>query len=154
MDEDALAMILEALEKADARAIVFTGGLRPSQAGKASARLYLADDIPHGWLFPRVSAVVHHGGAGTTAEGLRAGVPSIIIPGAADQYFWGKRVAILGAGPRPLTRRRLTAAALATAFLQARKDGRLRDGARRVGELIRAEDGVAAAVSALMPLLG
>ncbi|MGA2479408.1 MAG: glycosyltransferase, partial [Spirochaetia bacterium] len=154
MAEDALAMILEALEKADARAVVFSGGLRPIQAGSASSRLYLADDIPHGWLFPRVSAVVHHGGAGTTAEGLRAGVPSIIISGAADQYFWGKRVAILGAGPRPLIRRRLTAAALATAFLQAREDGRLRDGARRVGELIRAEDGVAAAVSALLPLLG
>ena len=59
--------------------------------------------VPHTWLFPRVAAVVHHGGAGTTAEGVRAGVPSVIFPGAADQYFWAERIEDLGAGPRAAT---------------------------------------------------
>jgi UDP:flavonoid glycosyltransferase YjiC (YdhE family) len=97
---------------------------------------------------------MHHGGAGTTAEGLRAGVPSIIFPGAADQYFWGKRIARLGAGPRPVSRSDLTPGALAKLFIRAATDRGMRERARLIGEKIRAENGVARAVEALLQLLG
>jgi sterol 3beta-glucosyltransferase len=154
MEAADLNLIHEALRAADARAIVSAGGqLQGKLPSTDSTRLLVVGDVPHGWLFPRVSAVVHHGGAGTTAEGLRAGAPTLVIPGASDQYFWGECVARNGAGPRPLTRRRLTAGALAAAIRQLLRDGRLRDGARRIGERIRAEDGVATAVSALLQLL-
>jgi sterol 3beta-glucosyltransferase len=155
MNPDSLAVINEALESAGSRAVVSMGGLQPGRSARAdTSRLFFVEDIPHGWLFPRVSAVVHHGGAGTTAEGLRAGVPSIIIPRASDQYFWAEQVARVGAGPRPLTRGRLEVGALAAAFRRAREDGRLREGARRIGGLIRSEDGVARTVSVLLPTIG
>ncbi len=67
--------------------------------------VFVTGAVPHDWLFPRMAAVVHHGGAGTTGAGLRAGVPSIIVPGANDQPFWGRRVEALGAGPAPIPRR-------------------------------------------------
>ena len=63
--------------------------------------------FPLRWLFPRVAAVVHHGGAGTTSAGLRAGVPSIIVPFFADQPYWGQRIAELGVGPAPIPRKKL-----------------------------------------------
>ena len=154
MDPGALAVIREALEAADMRAIVSADPTeRTRQICEGSSRILVAEDIRHDWLFPRVSAVVHHGGAGTTAEGLRAGVPSIIVPGASDQYFWGQRIARLGAGPRPLGRRQFNAGNLSALFRQAAGDGRFRGRAQQLAELIRSEDGVAAAVAALLPLL-
>ena len=68
----------------------------------------MIDSIPFSWLFPQMMAVVHHGGAGTTSMGLRAGVPSIVTPFMGDQPFWGQRVHELGVGPRPIPLRRLT----------------------------------------------
>ena len=120
---------------------------------EGSRRKYVGEDVPHSWLFPRVAAVVHHGGAGTTAEGLRAGVPSIIFPVAADQYFWGERIARLGAGLCPLSRGALTPGAVANLFIRAAVDRGMKERAQRIGERIRAENGVARAVDALMPLL-
>ena len=78
----------------------------------------LEDDIPHAWLFPRVAAVVHHGGAGTTAAALSAGVPSVVVPHFGDQWFWAERVRQLGAGVQ-IARRGLTASALSRASAQA-----------------------------------
>ncbi|HEY1012134.1 MAG TPA: glycosyltransferase, partial [Herpetosiphonaceae bacterium] len=77
--------------------------------------VHLISSIYHSWLFPRMRAVVHHGGAGTTAAGLRAGAPSVIVPFMGDQPFWGRRVADLGAGPAPIPRKQLTAERLAAA---------------------------------------
>jgi sterol 3beta-glucosyltransferase len=123
----------------------------PSTA--SASRIFLADDAPHSWLFPRVTAVMHHGGAGTTAEGLRAGVPSIILPVAADQYFWAERLARLGVGLRAVGRRGVNPGSLARLFLRAATDRAMRERARRMGERIRAEDGVARAVEALVRIL-
>lgn len=64
--------------------------------------------LPHTWLFPHVSVVVHHGGPGTTGTGLRAGVPSVLVPHIGDQSFWARRVMELGVGPQPIPRRHLT----------------------------------------------
>jgi sterol 3beta-glucosyltransferase len=151
----ARAAILRALEAANARAVICAPGLPQGEPSKGeSRRAFFADDIPHDWLFPRVSAVFHHGGAGTTAQGLRAGVPAIILPGASDQYFWGRRVALLGAGLSLATRHPFDAGVLSAAFRRVLDDLPMRHQARRIGERIRAENGVAAAVAALLPLVG
>jgi len=94
-----------------------------------------------------VAAVAHHGGAGTTAAGLRAGVPAVIIPFFADQPFWGQRVAALGVGPAPVPRRKLTAERLAAALDAATGDPQMRRRAVEVAEALRGEDGVGAAVA-------
>ena len=109
--------------------------------------VFMVDSVPFSWLFPRVAAVVHHGGAGTTAFGLRAGVPSIVIPFFADQPFWGHRIAKLGVGPKPIPRRKLTAQKLAQAIQVAVTDKAMRQRASDLGYEILAEKGVDEAVT-------
>jgi UDP:flavonoid glycosyltransferase YjiC (YdhE family) len=135
---------LAALQATGQRGIIVRGWGAPA-AASGNERVLYVDDVPYDWLFPRCAAAVHHGGAGTTAAALRAGVPSVVVPHAADQPFWGKRVAALGAGPQPVPVRRLTTARLAAALQEARQVG-LRSGAQAVARSICEEDGVARAV--------
>ena len=95
---------------------------------------------PHDVLFPRCSVVVHHGGAGTTAAAVRAGVPQVVVPHAADQPYWGRRMADLGVAPPPVARKDLTAARLRRALAVALSPG-VRATAYALGERVRAEDG-------------
>ncbi len=104
------------------------------------------DSAPYRWLFARMSAVVHHGGAGTTGAGLQAGVPNIITPFTSDQPFWGHRVHTLGAGPKPIPAKKLTTQTLAESILAAVSDQDMRARAKAIGVQIRAEDGVARTV--------
>jgi sterol 3beta-glucosyltransferase len=137
-------IVSEAVAKTGNRAVFLTGwGEWGTPA--VSKNVLTLESAPHDWLLPRCKAMVHHGGAGTTAAGLRAGIPNIIIPHAVDQPFWAKRVAALGAGPAPLPLKRLTTASLVTALERA-DDPALRARAGQVGEQIRAEDGVGEAV--------
>jgi UDP:flavonoid glycosyltransferase YjiC (YdhE family) len=138
-------LILAALAKAGQRGIILRGwgGLAPSDLPET---VFPLDGAPFTWLFPRMAAVAHHGGAGTTAQGLRAGAPSIVIPFFGDQPFWGARVQALGAGPAPIPRKKLTADRLAAAIGQAVGDAGMRSRAAEIGARIRAEDGVARAV--------
>jgi sterol 3beta-glucosyltransferase len=106
-------------------------------------------DVPHAWLFERVAAVVHHGGAGTTAAGLRAGRPTVVCPFIADQPFWGRAVQERGAGPAPLPAKRLTPHALQEAIVRATTDAGIALRARVLGERLRAEGGVGRAVRAI-----
>lgn len=85
----------------------------PDAAPEAGDDVLLLGEYPHELLFPRMAAVVHHGGAGTTAAAIRAGVPSGVVPHLGDQGYWGRRVVALGAGPRPVPRARLTTGRLA-----------------------------------------
>ena len=110
------------------------------------------DAVPFSWLFPRVAAVVHHGGAVTTSAGLRAGVPSIVIPFFGDQPFWGQRVAELGVGPAPIPRKKLTAERLAQAIQDAVTDQTMRQRAAHLGSKIQAEDGIARAVAVVQQI--
>jgi UDP:flavonoid glycosyltransferase YjiC (YdhE family) len=101
-----------------------------------------------------MAAVVHHGGAGTTAEGLRAGVPAVIVPFAFDQSFWGARVKALGLGPAPIPQKKLTAERLAAAIAKATTDRAIRRNAHLCGEAIRAERGVDNAVEIVKRYFG
>jgi len=104
---------------------------------------------PSDWLFPRCSALVHHGGSGTTAAGLRAGRPTVVCPFFGDQPFRGARVADVGAGPAPLAQGRPMPARLARAIKQAVSSRSMAANAERVGATIRREDGVAATMRLL-----
>jgi sterol 3beta-glucosyltransferase len=139
-------IVLDALARAGVRAVLAKGwgGIA---AHAVPASVFLLDDAPHDALFPRMAAVVHHGGAGTTAAGLRAGRPTVVCPFAVDQPFWGARVHALGAGPAPLPQRRLDAARLGDAIRRAVDDPTMLGAAQRIGAALRAEDGVAAAIA-------
>ena len=111
--------------------------------------LYLADPIPHGWLLPRVDGFVHHGGAGHTAAGLRAGVPMLLVPFFLDQYFWAAKIRDLELGPLPLEIRTLKAPDLAVR-LKDLLSGRYRDRCAKTALRVRAEgDGAEAAAAAI-----
>lgn len=138
--------VARALVASGRRAVVLTGwgGLHPSELPRD---IFAIDWVPFDWLFKRVAAVIHHGGAGTTAAGLRAGVPTVIVPFFLDQFFWGRRVFDLGVGPRPIPRKRLEADALASAIRIATTDSGMQGRAAALGERIRVEDGVTRAVA-------
>jgi sterol 3beta-glucosyltransferase len=137
------SIVLSALARQGKRAVILSGW-GELQGENTSQQLFL-DSAPHSELFPRCQAVIHHGGAGTTAAGLRAGIPALVIPHAADQPFWGRRVAAIGAGPRPISIDRLSVEGCSTALARM-EDPALRACAAEVGRQLRAEDGVAAAV--------
>ena len=141
-DPAALAhKVFKALRLAGRRGIVLSGWAGLAR-GEGNDHVMVVQDVPHDWLFPRCAAVVHHGGAGTTAAGLRAGVPSVVAPYFADQPFWGRRVHALGVGPRPVAQQTLTAEGLGAAIREAVTSEGMRARAGELGRLIRAEDGV------------
>lgn len=105
--------------------------------------------VPHEWLFPQMSAVVHHAGAGTTAAGLRAGVPTVSVPIYTDQPFWAARITSLGAGPQPVPYKDLTTERLAEAITQATTTTSYTSRARQLAAALASEDGTAPVVTAL-----
>lgn len=148
VDEDPERMTrltLRALELSGQRGVLVSGWGGLARLASAAPVFHLPE-APHHWLFPRMAAVVHHGGAGTTGAGLRAGVPSILTPFAFDQYAWADQVVRLGVGPRAPAVGQLTAEKLAVAIQAAVSDTALRQRAAALGARIRAEAGVARAV--------
>ncbi len=139
------ATVLEALRLSGQRGIVASGwgGMVTSHLPDTILRI---EQVPHDWLLPKVASVVHHGGAGTTAAGLRAGKPTIVCPFFGDQPFWGARMKALGVGPDPMPQKNLTAQKLAAAVHITVTDSDMRLRAAQIGEKIRAEDGVKNAV--------
>ena len=145
-------IVLEALEITGQRAILH-GGWSELGSQPLPENVRRVTDVPHSWLFPRMAAVVHHGGAGTTAAGLRAGVPPVIVPYFGDQPFWAKHVYQSGASPAPIPRLKLDAKKLAAALQEATQDGRIQRTASQLGNHIRAESGVADAVNLISSYL-
>ena len=139
-------LVLQAVARTQQRAILQAGWGGLSKADVPD-NVLMINAVPHTWLFPRMAAVVHHGGAGTTAAGLRAGVPSIVIPFFGDQPFWGQRVADLGVGTTPMPRKQLTVERLAQAIDRAVTDSVMRQRAADLGAKIRAEDGIGRVVA-------
>jgi UDP:flavonoid glycosyltransferase YjiC (YdhE family) len=151
--EQLAGIVLDALAQSGQRGILLTGwgGLRTE---RVPDNVFVLDAAPHSWLFPRMAAVVHHGGAGTTAEGLRAGVPSVIVPFILDQPFWGARIQALGLGPDPIPRKKLTADRLADAIRVAVTDSNMKQRANAYGAAIRAEDGCGNAIKRIKQYFG
>ncbi|QDV22562.1 glycosyltransferase [Aureliella helgolandensis] len=140
-------IVLDAVRATGVRAIIASGwgGLDPARFELPSTVLAI-DSVPHDWLFPRVAAVVHHGGCGTTAAGLRAGRPTVVCSFFGDQPFWGAKVKALGVGPAAIPQKRLSVERLSAAITQATTDVTLREKADALGQRIRNEDGVGNAV--------
>ncbi|MDF2593342.1 MAG: Sterol 3-beta-glucosyltransferase [Clostridia bacterium] len=108
-------LIIDALSKANRRGIICGMG----KLDNLPDSIFAIDSIPHSWLFERVAAVCHHGGAGTTSAGFAAGVPSVIIPFANDQHAWAHRAYDLGVGSKPIPAKKLTSDNLAEAIKYA-----------------------------------
>lgn len=142
---ESVRLFLDAVRQAQVRAIV-QGWDEAISALDLPPTVHHLGPAPHSWLFERVSCVVHHGGFGTTAAALRAGVPAVVIPHIIDQMFWGERVETLGVGPAAIPRAKLSADNLAQALTQATRDGAMRTRAADLGAQVRAETGVQNAV--------
>jgi sterol 3beta-glucosyltransferase len=142
--------VLGALERSGRRAVLALGwgGLAHLRKTLDESRHFVIEQAPHDWLFPRMALAVHHGGAGTTAAAVRAGIPSVIVPFFGDQPFWAWSLLRLGVAPPTLDRQRLTAAVLATAIAAAGEKA-MRDRAAALGRRVRSEDGVATAIETL-----
>ena len=132
-------IILESLKITGQRAIL-ASGWRKLGADRLPENVHCVNYRPHGWLFSQVGAVVHHGGAGTTAAGLQAGKPTLIIPFGGDQPYWGYRVHACGAGPAPIPRRKLTVSLLAERLSQL-NDRQIVSNASRLGQRLAIENG-------------
>lgn len=125
-------MIFEAVKKAGVRALVSKGwGGLGADSLDVPDGVFMLDNTPHDWLFPRVRACVIHGGAGTTAIALKCGKPTMMVPFFGDQHFWGSMVASAGAGPEPVPYKHLTADKLAEGIKYC-----LTDDARKAAERI------------------
>ena len=145
-------IILKSLDQSGTRGILHTGwgGL-----GNQSLpdHVYKIEYAPYSWLFPRMAMVIHHGGSGTTGDGLRAGVPSCAVPFLFDQHYWGERIAALGAGPNPIRQRDLGVERLKQAIQLGTGNAQMRNNAAKLGQKIRAEEGVKNALEVIEQIL-
>lgn len=147
-------MIFEAVKKTGQRALVSKGwgGLGADQLGVPDG-VFMLGNVPHDWLFKKVSCVVHHGGAGTTAAGIAAGRPTVVVPFFGDQPFWGSMTAKAGAGPTPIAYKDLTADKLADAIKEALKPQSL-ERAAELSAKIKEETGAATGADSFHKQLG
>ena len=134
-------LVLDALERTGQRCVLSQGWSGLANA-RDSKNVITVGSIPHDWLFPRMSAIVHHGGAGTTAAAMRAGVPALVVPFFADQYFWADRVRRAGLGPTPVPKARLTANKLAEGLTSIATSHKMHVSAEAAGRIIRGERGL------------
>jgi sterol 3beta-glucosyltransferase len=151
--ERATREIAEGVRRAGVRALLAMGwgGLAKIEL---PGTVHMIHSAPHHALFPLMSAVVHHGGAGSTAAGLRAGRPTLVCPLSVDQPFWAHHVRRLGCGPQPQPMNRLRAESFAAALRELTETESYRTRAREVADGISKEDGVARAVSLIEALGG
>jgi UDP:flavonoid glycosyltransferase YjiC (YdhE family) len=132
-------VIRVALENTNNRGIILSGWSDVNN--KTSDNLIYLDTVSHGWLLPKCKLIIHHGGAGTTSAGLRAGIPNVVVPFTADQPFWGRRVHTVGVGPKPILVNKLSVENLTRALIDA-EDKAVRKRAHDFGQDIRSENGV------------
>ena len=131
-------IVRESLRQTGNRGMILSGwsGIQESSTRDL---LYL-ESTPHDWLLPRCKLVIHHGGAGTTAAGLRAGIPNIVIPFMGDQPFWGERIHAIGAGPKPILIKDLSIEKLSQAIVESEKQS-FSERAKLIAQHIATEDG-------------
>ena len=145
-------LLKELIAAVSNRRVLFYPGWSNVSSSELPPSFFVVRDTPHRWLFPQTSVVIHHGGSGTTHSAARAGVPSVVIPLAGDQFFWADRLHKLGVAPAPVKVRNLRAAALSHSIgLAERAEVRARSGI--LGAKMAAENGLARAISALETLM-
>jgi UDP:flavonoid glycosyltransferase YjiC (YdhE family) len=152
MDSDPVAttrLLLDAVERAGCRAVLSKGWAGLGDLA-LPASVFSAGVLPHAHLFPRMAAVVHHGGAGTTATAARSGVPQILVPHLLDQHYWGHRTHLLGVAPPPLQRLKLSADRLAELISATVDNELIVDRARELAERLVATDPVERAVDSIL----
>ncbi|RDX82337.1 Sterol 3-beta-glucosyltransferase UGT80B1 [Mucuna pruriens] len=140
-------VIMEALVDTGQRGIIDRGWGNLGNLTEVPDNVFLLEECPHDWLFPQCSALVHHGGAGTTATGLKAGCPTTIVPFFGDQFFWGDRIYQKGLGPAPIPISQLSLENLSNA-IKFMLQPEVKSRAMEIAKLIETEDGVTAAVDA------
>ncbi len=136
-------IVVEALKKTNNRGIILSGW--GGVTNQSSTDLLYLESAPHDWLLPRCKMIIHHGGAGTTAAGLRAGIPNIVVPFMADQPFWANRVYAMGVGPKPILVKNISIEKIMCAIAEA-ESSVIRDRAQVIGQNIRSENGVKDAI--------
>ena len=141
----ALRLLTDAARQANCRAIIQCSDWQACGFSSDDQVLYVAA-APHHQIFPHCVAIVHHGGAGTTQSATLAGKPSIVVANLSEQEHWGRELQRIGVAGRPAKRRKVTADSLAAQIRQLRRSPAMAERARRVGEAMRREDGVAHAV--------
>jgi UDP:flavonoid glycosyltransferase YjiC (YdhE family) len=137
---ESVGVFAEALELAGARGVVQAQASVIANAPR-SARIHYLERAPHAQVFPRCAAVVHHGGAGTTQSALLAGKPSVIVPHAADQFFFADLLHARGCASKPLKRNALAPKALAARMRRVLDDPTFATQAKTMGEALAREDG-------------
>ncbi|XP_071918779.1 sterol 3-beta-glucosyltransferase UGT80A2-like isoform X2 [Coffea arabica] len=142
-------IIVEALEKTGQRGIINKGWGGLGNLAEPKDFIYLLDNVPHDWLFLQCAAVVHHGGAGTTAAGLKAACPTTVVPFFGDQPFWGERVHARGVGPAPIPVDEFTLPKLVHA-INFMLDAEVKERAVALAKAMEDEDGVTGAVRAFL----
>ena len=144
-------IVTEAIRLTGMRAVLVSGwgGIAVDDL---PAEVFLLTEAPHDWLFPRMAAIVHHGGSGTTGAALASGRPQVICPFVADQPFWATRAHAAGVAPAPLPQRHLTPQGLAAAIGQATTEKTMAKRADRLADAIRGEDGTKTAITVLESL--
>jgi sterol 3beta-glucosyltransferase len=136
---------IQAVQQAGMRAII-QGWNEPMKQLEIPENIFHAGSVPHDWLLPQASGLVHHGGFGTTAAGFKAGIAMLVIPHIIDQFIWGNKVAQLGVGPKPIARPKLKIDNMTEALLQM-SSPEIHDKACALAASIRAEpDGITEAV--------
>lgn len=145
--------IIAALGRTGQRGIIHRGWASLG-ADNAPDTVFFSDGAPHDWLFPRMKAVIHHGGAGTTMTALRAGVPSAVVSHLGDQPYWGRRIHELGVGARPIPRTQLNADRLARAIEAMLGSPDMAVRARALSEQLRTETGIENAVAFIQQFVG
>jgi sterol 3beta-glucosyltransferase len=143
------SIVIEGLRRTGQRGILATGWGSMSKPEIVYDDMFFVENIPHDWLFPKMSMVIHHGGAGTTAACLKAGVPSIIIPYGNDQFAWGRKIFELGISSKPIPRKTLTAKKLSEAIQFAMNEEILTK-AQKFGKLISSEKGTETAAKIII----
>jgi sterol 3beta-glucosyltransferase len=146
--QELINTIFATLESTQQRGIILSEQSGINELGKTNS-VYVTRSIPHSWLLSKVSAFVHHGGLGTTAASIQAGIPSIIIPYFNDHHFWGKRLAQLGVGPKPIPRKKMTVQRLSEAIREATTNSEMKTRLACLAKKLQQENGVKNAIAAM-----
>lgn len=149
---DRKALLSEVVAAVGGRRALFYPGWSGTEDLDLPGNFHVLGDTPHAWLFPKVSAVIHHGGSGTSHSAARAGVPSVVVPFAGDQWFWADRLQRAGVAAQAVSGHRLKASALARAIEHA-EQVQVVSRACQLGERMRTENGLAVATNTLEAIM-